>query len=825
MLIGPDSGPASNCRVCAQVPGTVAGALQAAGLWRLDSPGLRFDDHAWRYEAEFEVGSMAPGERRVLGFDGLATLAEVFLDGVSVLRSQNMFRQHEVDISRLPAGKHRLEIRFDALKTALDARRPRPRWRTPMVAHQQLRWIRTTLLGRTPGWSPPTPPVGPWRAIWLEDRKIADFSDIRCATEVNGGRGILRVEGLLRELGGERVTEGRVLLRRGDRVHTAPISWDRASGRIHAVLIVDDPQLWWPHTHGEPACYDASIEFQTTASPSVEVADLGLVGFRTLVLDTIDGGFAIRINEERIFCRGACWTPLDALLLHSPEQAYDEVLERVRTAGMNMVRVGGTMVYETPDFYDRCDRKGILVWQDLMFANMDYPEGNPEFVEDASQEVREHLAALSGRPCLALVCGNSEGAQQAAMWGAGRESWAPALFQDIFAALSREICPGSAYWHSSASGGPFPHSPMNGPSSYYGVGAYLRPPEDARRSEVRFASECLAFANVPDDDTLRHIPDGGGFRTTHPRWKERVPRDLGAGWDFDDVRDHYFRHHFGVDPTGMRYAEPARYLQLSRLLTGKVMAEAMEEWRRRRSVCHGALIWFLRDLWPGAGWGVIDSEGRPKAAWYALARSLQPVSVFFSDEGLNGLAMHVVNESAEDLFLDLGLSLFRSLDSTPQVTRMGLRIGPRTTREIPCTDLLDGFVDINHSYRFGPAPYSLAVAKLKAPGGQQISRASRILTRDAQEFLRPSDLGLIAVLARLTAERCRLTLTTNRFAYGVVLEAEAWTPDDQYFDLAPGETRVMEFERPRAVAAHDWRPAVIVRACNGEKEFHARVEE
>src|SRR6185312_9874785 len=141
-----------------------------------------------------------------------------------------------------------------------------------------------------------------------------------------------------------------------------------------------------------------------------------------------------------------------------------------------------------------------------------------------------------------------------------------------------------------------------GTSSYYGVGAYLRPLDDARRSELVFASESLAFANIPDE---RGLPGGPGLRVHHPAWKMRSPRDLGAGWDFDDVRDHYVARLFGVDPVNLRVSDHERYLALGRVATGEVMAQAFGEWRRQRSPPRGALIWFLRDLWPGAGWGVI----------------------------------------------------------------------------------------------------------------------------------------------------------------------------------------------------------------------------
>ena len=161
---------------------------------------------------------------------------------------------------------------------------------------------------------------------------------------------------------------------------------------------------------------------------------------------------------------------------------------------------------------------------------------------------------------------------------------------------------------------------------------------------MRFAAECLAFANVPDDEALQPLAGGVASAVHHPRWKAGVPRDAGAGWDFDDVRDHYLRELFGVDPVALRSTDAERYLELSRAVTGEVMAEVFGEWRRAGSPCGGGLVLWLRDLVPGAGWGVLDHRGEPKVAYHHLRRALAPVAVWITDEGLDGVAVHVAND-------------------------------------------------------------------------------------------------------------------------------------------------------------------------------------
>ena len=133
--------------------------------------------------------------------------------------------------------------------------------------------------------------------------------------------------------------------------------------------------------------------------------------------------------------------------------------------------------------------------------------------------------------------------------------------------------PGTAYVPSTPSGGVLPFHASSGVTHYYGIGAYLRSPDELRKTNVKFTPECLGFANVPDPATVDLIT-GGALPVTHsPQWKSRIPRDTGAGWDFEDVRDHYLREFYGVDPVQLRSWNMPRYLQLSRLVSGEMMCK------------------------------------------------------------------------------------------------------------------------------------------------------------------------------------------------------------------------------------------------------------
>src|SRR5262249_47954514 len=158
------------------------------------------------------------------------------------------------------------------------------------------------------------------------------------------------------------------------------------------------------------------------------------------------------------------------------------------------------------------------------------------------------LGRLAGHPSVVVYCGNSEVEQQAAMLGVPRELWRNRWFAEELPALCKGCHSGTAYVSSTPSGGVMPFHVGSAVAHYYGVGAYHRAPAELRQANVKFAAECLAFAQLPEPETVAAIGATATPIMHHPRWKRRVPRDTGAGWDFEDVRDFYLRWLFEVDP-------------------------------------------------------------------------------------------------------------------------------------------------------------------------------------------------------------------------------------------------------------------------------------
>ncbi|WP_428718184.1 glycoside hydrolase family 2 protein [Undibacterium curvum] len=758
-----------------QLPCTVISALAQAGEFQFQDLQLDDKDVWFRCQLDF------PPEAQFLHFDGLATHTEIFWNDRLLQRTDNMFLRYTLNLQELEVhGQGTLAIRCCALNAELAKKRPRPRWKTRLVEQQQLRWLRTSLLGRMPGWSPPVPPVGPYRDIWIEYAAPVRLSEVQLQTRLSAQDGVVSFSATC-------VSEEPLLqasLHVGSYTQQLDLNQTSDCGTaIQGELLFPSPQLWWPHTHGRPQLYTACLALTTAHGQSLIA--LGELGFRHIHVDTRDSNFSLHVNDVPVFCRGACWTPADLLSLNASEEKQRQMLTLARDAGMNMLRVVGTMVYENAHFYRLCDELGILVWQDFMFANMDYPVADLAFGLQVCQEAKSFLSRTQTSACLAVLCGNSEIEQQAAMLGQPRENWSNPFFSESLPQICQELRPDCIYWPSSPSGGVMPFQVDSGVAHYFGVGAYLRPLDDARRSGVRFTSECLGFSNMPEDSLLDSMSGQGDFPGLHPSWKKAVPRDHGTGWDFEDVRDHYLQQLYGLDPARLRYAERERYIALSRLTSGEVMAQALHEWRRHGSACHGALIWFWRDLWAGAGWGLVDASGQPKAAYYFVKRAMAAQLVFFTDEGLNGLAIHVRNDAASSLHGSLHLRLTRHADTNIADISVPVQVAPHSSIMLRADALLPHFMDTSYAYRFGPPGHHLASVHLTRNGESTACShdhhfpAARLAGME-------SDAGLDASWQPEGNGMLRLHLSCRRFLHGVQLQVSGAEALDNYFHLSPG---------------------------------------
>lgn len=771
------------------VPCTVASALRDAD--RLD-PG---DDGSIaalgnldRDDFWFRTRFRDPGQAESLVFEGLATLATVWLNGECIMESDNQFVTGLINVEDRLRADNDLVIRFAGLDGFFRRKRPRARWRTSLVAERSLRFLRTTLFGRMPSWCPPLPAVGPWAPVSLSRRPPESFIirqsmvDARCVGdggEVTVGLGVSPPLAATSTSLGSAIPELSVDVEGRRSPLTTTIGGD---GSIHAkgAVALESVEHWWPHTHlaagSQPRLYDVNLVVKS--EDKEQLIPLETVGFRHLARVAGDR-FALIVNGERIFCRGTCWTPIDSLSQRGETSALRRSLEELCAAGANMVRVPGNVAYERDTFYRLCDELGLLVWQDFMFATLDYPTEAPGFAQSIRREATDFLQRTRSRACIAVLCGSSEGQQQPAMLGLEEGDWASPFFDRWLPEQCAEIRPDVPWWPSTPSGGVLPFDPRAGTSHYFGVGGYRRSLDDVRIARPAFATECLALSNP----TGIHGPES---TPAH-----RVPCDRGADWDFADVTRYYCGALFGDIPDGS--SEQAAML---RATTVTVMERTMQRLRDPRADCGGAVVLTHRDPWACAGWGVRDHRDQPKSAWFGLVRAWAPVSVAIFDEGLSGLWVQVINDRPERIIRMLHIELVRDNGIVVESARQDIEVPARGSMMVSVEACIGRFVDSAYSYRFGPPNFHLVIARLRTHGagddatppepGSVATFSLFNVASPPAEGQSGGESGLNANWSSWAIDNATLEVSCTRTVTCLAIEAEGATPDDNFFLLPPG---------------------------------------
>lgn len=749
----------------ASVPATVASLTNEPEIEKFD----------WWYSNQFNFNNES--KKHFLVFDGLATLAEIWLNGEKILATDNMFLQYKVDVTEKLQEKNQLVICFRSIHQALEVQRKRPKWKTKLVENQNLRWFRTTLLGFIPGWTPPIKPIGIWREVRLETYEVANLTDFNLQTSLQNENGVIKIKAEIELLSPSSSAESCEIIFEINNEKYSLYTGSDKNIQINKEIVLQNVNSWNLHTHGEANLYPCKL--MVKAQNQLHTLKEARVGFRHVHLNRENNLFQIQVNEKNIFARGAVWTINDIISLDGKVEDLKSALTLARDAGMNMLRIGGTMIYEQDVFYDLCDELGIMIWQDFMFANMDYPVNDEGFHQNILAEANYQLRRLSGHACVIFYCGNSEVEQQAAMLGIPNEMWRNDWFANELPALIKTLHEDSLYVPSSPSEGVFPFYTSEGVTHYYGVGAYLRDVNDVRRADVKFTTETLGFSNIPEDHIVSSLIHDSEL------WKRGVPRDTGAEWDFEDVREHYTNKLFNVDAE-LKNKDLNRYLTLSRVATGEMMSQVFSEWRSTYSNCNGGLVWFYKDILTGAGWGVIDNNNHPKAAYYYLKRILQPVQVVLTDEGLQGLHLHIINETSSTFTGTIEFVMLNESISVAKAKR-DIKVEANQKTKIIAEEMLGGFYDTSYAYKFGAPKHEVACATLRDENGKIIS----------QQFYFPVTHHLQMIEANVTAEFAenRLSISSDKFLYAVEIVCEGFLPEDNYFHLMPNEKKEIIFNK------------------------------
>ena len=623
----------------AQVPGGVHTDLLAAGC----IPDPFFGDNElrvqwvaetdWQYSRTFEASKALLSEERVyLVCDGLDTLGKVELNGKLLGRFENMFRQYLWEVTGLlKEGQNEIVFTFDSpVQYAKEKEAQYPLSGVQPWSIMGGPYVRKAPCHYGWDWGPMLPPIGIWKDLRLEGRSAARLTDVHLRQRLEEGKGILTAAVTLDRWSDAPV---QVVVK-----VTAPSgqTWEQSAaveGESGQVTVeIPNPELWWPNGYGSQPLY--SVEVTLKSDQQVLDSRSYKIGFRTIELrrdpDEWGESFTFWVNGVPVFAKGADWIPADSFPTRISEEYLEGLIRSSVDAHMNMLRIWGGGFYEEEDFYDLCDRYGILIWQDFVFACNKYPD-DPAFFENVRVEAIENVRRLRHRTSLALWCGNNEMEQGWADWGWNKtadhavqrlkmayDRMFHHLLPDIVAAED----PDTPYWPSSASSGiPFaePNSQQRGDCHYWDVWHGRKPFTAYRTQFPRFMSE-FGFQSLPPFETVKAYAEEKDWNMTSYIMEHHQRSYKGNGLMIGQMTD-----------TFRMPKDFPMLVYLSMVLQAEGIRYGVEHWRRYKNRVSGILYWQLNDCWPVASWSSLDYFGRWKALHYMARRFFAPVLLSIED--------------------------------------------------------------------------------------------------------------------------------------------------------------------------------------------------
>jgi beta-mannosidase len=633
----------------ALVPGSVFHELMKAG--QMEDPFFRENEYAakelssydYEYARSFEVdGRLFASERLVLCCEGLDTLATIVLNDQVVAATDNMHRTYEFDVlPYLNLGENTLRIVF-ASPTRYIAEKQNVR---------KLRGVPHTIRGYSHlrkahsmfgwDWGPQLPDSGIWRGISLKGYRIARLGQVYVSQKHNAD-GIVDLEVRVDAAGWN------------DRPVTVQLTLSGPDGRLmanefkamgeggHFAISVREPRLWWPNGLGEQPLYRLEVRLMHE-DESLDATQL-MIGLRTLQIrrepDAWGESFELVVNGRAVFAMGANYIPEDNLLPRRSREKTEHLIAGCKQANMNCIRVWGGGHYPDDDFYDLCDRYGLVVFQDLMFACSQY-DSHPAFLNTVGKEIEDNVRRIRHHACLGSWFGNNECEVALLYWGKAKPEQEKKEYVQLFERFIPEIMakedPERLYWPSSPSSGGLytdPRDEHSGDMHYWDVFNRKAPFTDYRKYHFRFVSE-FGFQSFPGLKTVESFT---------------LPEDRNI---FSSVMESHQKKD-GGNSTILHYiGENLKYpkdfesvLYASQMMQGEAIRYGVEHWRRNRGRCMGAIYWQLNDCWPVASWSSIDYFGRWKALHYFAKRFFAPLLVSACEDGPR-VELHATNESLQ----------------------------------------------------------------------------------------------------------------------------------------------------------------------------------
>ena len=768
----------------ATVPGTVHTDLMAHQL--IPDPFLDenekkvqwIENEDWEYRCYFTLSKKEWNKpHKTLIFEGLDTFAVIHLNGKPIAKTSNMFVQKEVEVSDyLREGENVLIIKFlsslnKGKKLAKNIPFQLPESPRSLVrkAQYQFGW----------DWGPRLVTAGIWKDVKLITWDRAKIENIRVeqnSIKAKNADLIFHTEINVDEV--EDIDDLQISI--NDKIYKN-LQLKKEHNHISFPFQINNPRLWQPNGLGKPEMYDFKIS--VLYKGKIIDSKNQRIGLRTVELiqekDAKGKSFYFKVNGKPLYAKGTNWIPADSFTPRITKEKYQKLIADAKAANMNMIRVWGGGIYEDDEFYKACDKNGILVWQDFMFAGSFYPSDS-SFQENVKNEVKHQVKRLQNHPSLALWCGNNEVDEAIVNWGYQKQfkySKADSLqvwkdyktiFHEVIPQTLKEILPNAIYWPSSPSiGWGHKKSLSEGDSHYWGVWWGEQAFEIYNEKVPRFASE-YGFQGMPTLETTKAMFSGKpDLNLENPIIKAHQKH--GRGWE---IINNYMKRDYKV-PTDF-----VKYNYVSQLLQARGMQIAIEAHRRNKPYNMGSLVWQHNDCWPVVSWSAIDYLGNWKALQYELKRSFEP-QIFSLEQKDDQYNLFLINDDFKKLQGNLDIKVMDFKGQTIFSFKKDFAVSENSSTKV---------------YNFNKevfAGFNKEKVLMKIEAKLQDKMISRILY-----FVPPKDLELLKPtikIKKITPKE--IQISSDILAKDLYLIGDTHFSDN-FFDLLPNEIKTIQLSKP-----------------------------
>ena len=774
----------------ASVPGSVYHDLMQNGkmddpFWRDNFPkALKRMDYDYEYKTEFAADkALLKSDAVLLRFEGIDTVADVFLNGEKLGRTENMHRTFEFEV------KDMLKEEGNELRVLLHSptRFIKEEYKHNVADGSEEAMVGFANLRKTHcmfgwDWGPRLPDAGLWRPVKLLGIEKARVDSVYVTQKHEDGKVTLHFDVDADVYDREALMGYTVLI-------TDPDGKETLCKGSPEEIVIERPQLWWPNGFGAQPLY--TVEVRLYAGGKQVDAWKKRIGLRTLTMhiekDAYGESFAHEVNGVQVFAMGADYIPEDSIFPRINEARTRELLRQCKEAHFNTIRVWGGGYYPDDWFYDACDEMGLMVWQDFLFACAVY-NLTDEFEDNIRAEFADNIKRLRHHASLALWCGNNEMEMfvERGLWVKTpiQKSDYVKMYEYILPKVLKELDPQTFYWPASpSSGGGFddPNGFDRGDVHYWDVWHGNVPFTDYRRYYFRYLSE-FGFQSFPSVETVKTFA---------------LPEDCNP---FSYVMEKHQRNNAAngkiMNYLYQTYLYPTSFdafVYASQLLQADAIRYGVEHFRRNRGRCMGAIYWQLNDCWPVISWASIDYCGRWKALHYAAKRFFRPLTLSCAEEGLltqnpninferyeyeenalkKGMRLCVENETMLSHTVEVTWQLRRADASVIRQGRETVTVEPLSSKWLE----YEGFADAD---TFGDyIAYQMTENGAPAASGTAL-------------FCAPKHFRFADPQLALRVEGDEIVVTAAAYARSVqILNADDTLKlSDNFFDMNAGETRV-----------------------------------